>query len=115
MTNSLNVYQITLIILSLYFITRHTRRFLQKEQNQSINKIMMTYIIWGGVIIISLFPKDMNGIMMKLGLGKNYDGLIFLVFIMIFLILYKILNIIENIERNISEIVRKEALKDIKK
>ena len=107
------IYQIILLSLSAYFIGTRTLSFLKKEKNQSVYKILLTYLIWIGISLVSLFPAHVHPIIQFLGLGENYITLIFLVFVAIFVILFKILSIIERIEKNISDIVRKEALKDL--
>ena len=74
---------------------------------------MITLGIWLPVMLTALFPGIVIHIVSFLGLGKNFNTLIFIIFVGIFVFLFKLLSYIERLESNITEIVRKEALKDL--
>lgn len=97
-------YQVVGIVVSLFYMAHTARRFFQKEARLSVIKLFAALIIWGTVLLFSLF-----------GLGDDVTVLIFLAFIIVFIFMFRLLNIIEKLEKNITEIVRQDALKKIKK
>ena len=109
----LNLYHMGLILLSLFFIIDRLLKFFRKEKGQSFFKVMATLVIWTSVIIIILFPTFTHTISVLLGFGSNLNTLIFIGFIIVFLVVFKLLNIVEKQENSITEIIRREALKDI--
>ncbi len=110
----LNLIQIVLASISLFFLVDRLARFFRREKAQSLFKFVAFVIIWLMVLLVSLFPTLAYTISRSLGMGESLNTLIFAGFIVVFAIIYKLLNIIERLERNITEIVRKEALKDLK-
>ena len=111
---NLSIYQIILALISLLFLTNGFLKFIKRENNQTVFKFISIIIIWGGILLFTIFPNATRIISVKLGMGENLNTLIFIAFVFIFIIIFKLLNIIERLEKNISEIVRKEALKDLK-
>jgi len=106
----ISIYGIILGIISMIFLLNGILKFIRKEKNQSLFKLLATTIIWGGVFTLSFFPDIAHIISINLGLGENLNTLIFLGFVINFLIIFKLLNKIEKMESNISEIVRNETL-----
>lgn len=109
----ISIYGIILGLISVLFLLTGILKFIRKEKNQSLFKLLATTIIWGGVFILSFFPNIAHIISVNLGLGENLNTLIFLGFVIIFFIIFKLLNQIEKMEHNISEIVRNEALEKL--
>jgi len=107
-------YKIIVILISSYFIVRQLYKFLNREQYQSFIKFIATIIVWGGVIVFISVPGLSHFISEKLGLGKNLNTLIFTGFILVFILIFKLISIIEKVEKNITDIVRKEALREVK-
>lgn len=107
------LYQIIIIIIAGYYIVNRIIKFIKKEKSQSVLKLGTTIIIWSSIILVSFFSKTLNSFLNNLGLGLF--SLIFIGFILVFIIIFRLLSIIETLEKNITEIVRKEALKDLNK
>jgi len=110
----ISIYRIILIGFSVPIIVSRLVRFFKREEGQSFYKLFSTLIVWMPILAISINPQIAYYISAKLGLGENLNTLIFISFIIVFILLFKLLGLIENLERNITNIVRKEALKDIK-
>ncbi|MDO8506981.1 MAG: DUF2304 domain-containing protein [bacterium] len=110
----ISIFQIIISLVAVAMIYSGTVKFLNKEKSQTFIKFFLTFFIWVGVLAFTLFPGLAQTLSKTLGFGNNLNTLIFAVFVVIFLILFKILNVVEKIERNMSEIVREEALKEIK-
>lgn len=105
--------QIFLAGIAVLFFLNTFSKFLKGESGQTRFKLFLSLSIWGGVFTLSLFPKLGTLLSEHLGLGNNLNTLIFLGFVIVFIILFKILHLIERVERDISEIVRKDALREI--
>ena len=112
---NISTLQIILTALSCAMILQGLKQYVKREQGQTFFKVALSVFVWGGILILTLFPSFAHIITRDLGFGENLNTLIFLGFIVVFLILTKIIRIIERIERNISEIVRKEALSKLDK
>jgi hypothetical protein len=112
---NLTIYRIILAIIALVFFFDSALKFIKKEKNQTYFKFFSALMVWGSILIFSIFPKLSHYISIQMGLGENLNTLIFIGFVAVFMIIFKIIRIIEKIERNISEIIRNEALKNVSK
>lgn len=102
-----------LLFFSLYSIGKRIIGFIRKEYGQSLFKLITTILIWGGVTYIAFFPVQIRHLSQQLGFGENLNTFIFFGFVVVFVILFRLLSILEKNERLLTEIIRKEALKDI--
>ncbi|MEK7597168.1 MAG: hypothetical protein AAB441_00810 [Patescibacteria group bacterium] len=102
---NITVLSVLLLIFSLYSIGERVVRFIRKEQGQSVFKLIAIIFIWGGISYVALF---------KLGSENNLNIFIFIGFVVVFFILFRLINILEKNERLLTEIIRKQALKDLK-
>ncbi|RJO62238.1 DUF2304 family protein [candidate division WS5 bacterium] len=111
----ISISQIIIAIISLTFILSSLKKALMREASFSFGKFMITIIIWGTVLVFSIYPQTVHVISKNLGLGDNLNTLIFLGFVVSFLMIFKLINLVEKTEREITKIVRKESLKNFKK
>jgi hypothetical protein len=109
------VLKIILAFVAASFLLNSIIKFAKKEKSQTLFKLGASIVIWGGISMFALFPEITHQLSESLGMGENLNTLIFLGFVVIFMIVYKFIHTIEKIEKNISEIVRKEALRDLDK
>jgi len=112
---TITIYQIVLAFVAGIIVFQRTIRFFRREHSQSLFKYLTFTIIWGSIAAVALFPGIAHWIRITFGFGDNFNTLIFIAFVILFVLFFRILSIIERIETQITEIVRKEALKDIKK
>lgn len=111
---NITTLSLILLIFSLYSIIERIVRYIRREQNQSTFKLIATIFIWGGITYIAFFPIRVRQLSERLGFGDNLNTLIFFGFIVVFFVLFRLLSILEKNERLLTEIIRKEALKDLK-
>jgi hypothetical protein len=111
----LTIQQVILVLLAAFFIIDRFIKFIRREQTQSLVKFVGTVIIWLLVLVIAIFPTSTKAVLRVIGIGQRLDSLVFAGFVIVLASIFKLLNIIEKLERHITEIVRREALRELKK
>ena len=111
----ITLYQCILAAIAAGIIILRTIRFVRREQTQSLVKYITVVGIWGSIGAISLFPQIAHFIRITFGFGENFNTIIFIAFVILFALYFRLLSVVEKIESTITEIIRKEALKGIKK
>ena len=109
----MNIYQYIIAGISVWFVGTRLVRFLRREQSQSLFKMLTFLVVWSVIFIIAVSPTTAARLASIAGLGDNSGMVLLLGFIIVFLIIFKLLSVIEHMERNITEIVRREALRDL--
>jgi hypothetical protein len=112
---SFSVYQILLSLLAIFYIVNIFLKFVRRESRQTFVKFFFSELIWVSMLILSIFPNLPTNVSRGLGFGENLNTLIFIGFVIVFIILFKLLSVVEKLEMSITELVRKEALKDVEK
>jgi hypothetical protein len=110
----IHLYQIIVTLVSMFMIYQGFSNYVRGKSGQTIWKLFVRIIVWGGMAFIAIFPSFTNTLASIIGLEGNINAIILTGFILIFLIIFKLLSAIERLEQNISEITRKESLKEIK-
>ncbi|PIT98242.1 MAG: hypothetical protein COT71_01720 [Candidatus Andersenbacteria bacterium CG10_big_fil_rev_8_21_14_0_10_54_11] len=113
--NDLQFYQIAVTAISLVMIYFGLEKFLRHEAGQSVLKLAVRMIVWGGMAAVALFPDITDTIAAFIGIEGNINAVVMLGFLLIFLIIFKILSVVERIEQEISALTRADALEKLKK
>lgn len=111
--NNVTVYQIGVAAVAFGIIIGRTLRFVRRERAQSVFKYLTVIFVWGMIGAIALFPGIAHWIRAQFGFGQNFNTMIFIAFVVLFVLFFRILGIIERIESQMTEIIRKEALKNL--
>lgn len=109
---SLHFYQIAIILISLTMIYFGLEKYFRREATQSLLKLAVRIIVWGGMTAIALFPDLSDKMADFIGIEDNINAVILTGFLLVFLIIFKILSVVERIEQEISTLTREDALAD---
>lgn len=110
----LHLYQIAVSVISAVMIYQGLQNFIKGKQGQTLLKLFVRILVWGGMSAITLFPKATNILAEFIGLKGNINAVILVGFIFIFLMIFKLLSAIERLEQQITEVTRVTTLKEIK-
>ena len=109
----INLYQIAVAIIAVIMIFQGLKRYLKGEEGQTFLKLFLRVIVWGGMALVAVHPKITYSLAKTIGITDNVNAVVLIGFILMFLIIFKLLSAIERLEQKFSEIVRKDALKDL--
>lgn len=112
---NLHLYQIVVTIIAAAMIIHGLTRFAKKEGTQTLFKLGVRMVVWGGMMLVALFPRITDKIADAIGLEGNINAVILTGFLLIFLIVFKLLSAVEKLEAKIAILARKDSLKKIKK
>src|SRR3990167_791879 len=107
----LHFYQIAVVCISLLMIFFGVEKFVRRQATQSLLKLTVRIIVWGGMATVAAFPEVTDRIAAFIGIEGNINAVVLIGFLLIFLIIFKILSVVERIEQEISTITRRDALK----
>lgn len=108
-----HLYQFIVAGIAIVMIVQGVSNFIKGKTNQTISKLLVRIIVWGGMTLIAFFPNFTNILAHLVGLEGNINAVILSAFLLIFLMIFKLLSAIERLEQNISELTRQESLKEI--
>ncbi|MBU1148465.1 DUF2304 family protein [Patescibacteria group bacterium] len=103
--------QIILVIFILFALSRVVLRFRDKQI--TIGELIVWSIFWIAVVVVIILPNTTNWLANALGVGRGVDAVIYLAVIVVFYANFRLGVKIEHIQREITQIVRKQALKDL--
>lgn len=109
----LQLYQVVILALSGFMIYQGLSNFFKGKDHQTVLKIGVRIVIWGGMATIVLFPNFSNTLANIIGIQGNVNAVILTGFILVFLMVFKLLSAIERLEQQISILTRKDALSEI--
>ena len=105
-----NLFLITKLLitgLAAIFIIDRSKKYFTKKQGQTILKYSVSLAIWVAILIVTYSSDSMS--------INSLSSLLFLGLTIVFVLIFKLLNMIERLEEKITQIVRKGALKSLRK
>jgi hypothetical protein len=70
-------------------------------------------VLWIGAAVIVLLPQTTTTVAHIFGVGRGVDFILYTSVVILFVLVFKIFVTLERIERTFTELIRREALKDI--
>ena len=113
LTFTFQFYQIAILGISCLMIFFGLEKFIKRKPGQSLIKLIVRIIVWGGMSAVALFPSFTNYLAQFIGIEGNVNAVVLTGFLLVFLIIFKILSVVERIEQDITRLTRREALKKI--
>lgn len=110
----LHLYQLLVFIISIIMIYSGTVSFLKGKSGQNFYKLSIRIFVWGGMMLIAIFPQFTNILANLIGLEGNINAVILTGFLLIFLMIFKLLSAIERLEQQMTEVIRKDAINNSK-
>jgi hypothetical protein len=99
------------ILIAVFALSRSYLRI--KHGSESILEFILWTILWGGIIIVVLFPSVLTLPARLLGIGRAIDVLVYFGIILLFYSVYRIYSKIERLEQEITSLTRANALKGL--
>mgnify|MGYP003558624813 len=109
------LYQIIIIAFAIIMISKGFQNYFKHESGQTVLKLLVRVIIWGGMALVVTFPHISNTLAKLIGIEGNVNAVILAGFFMVFLMMFKLLSAVEKLEQQITTLTRKESLKDIER
>lgn len=108
----MHLYQVVMVAISSVMLYVGMKEFVNRETGQTLLKLAVRLIVWGGMALIAIYPDFTLVIARILGVVDNFNAVVMMGFLLVFLLIFKLLSAIEKIEQNVSELTRKEALSE---
>jgi len=110
-----HIYQIAISIISAIMIFKGIENYVKGRNGQTFLKVLVRVVVWGGMVLIAIFPTFTNNVAEIIGMEGNINAIILVGFIFVFLMMFKLLSAIERLEQQITTVTRNESLSEIKK
>lgn len=111
----IHIYQIVVIFISSVMLFLGAKEFFKRERGQTFLKFSVRVIVWGGMLLVAIYPNATILLAKIIGVEGNINAAILTGFLFVFLLIFKLLSAIEKIEQNISELTRRETLSHLPK
>lgn len=111
----MKLYQVLVIVISALMLFQGFQKFKDGGINQTVLKLLIRVFVWGGIMLVAIFPNFSNVLAKIIGLEGNINAVILIGFILIFLFIFKLVSLIEKLEGQITEIIRRDSIKELNK
>jgi hypothetical protein len=110
---SLALYQIVILAVALTMLYQGVTKYWKHQSGQTILKLAVRTIVWGGMAIVVAFPGVSNSLAKLIGIQNNINAVILTGFLLVFMMIFKLLSAIERLEQQITTVTREKAIEDI--
>lgn len=110
-----HLYQIAITIIAVFMIYQGVNNYVKGKHHPTVLKLLVRIVVWGGMAVVAIFPEVTILLAKFIGIEGNLNAVILTGFILVFLMIFKLLSAIERVESQLSDVVRNEALKEIKR
>ena len=110
---SFALYQIVIIGLAIIMIGQGIKHFLKGESSQTVLKLAVRILVWGGMALVVAFPNVSNAVAKIIGIQDNINAVILAGFLLVFLMIFKILSAVERLEQQLTTLTRQKTLEKI--
>ncbi len=111
--NHLQLYQAVILVIAGAMIYQGLLNFFKQQSGQTVFKLFVRIAVWGGMVVIVIFPQVTNTIASFIGIEGNINAVILTGFIFVFLMIFKLLSAIERVEQQLTTLTRKDALESL--
>lgn len=108
--NHLQLYQVVILALAGFMLYQGINDFLKGKNHQTVLKLGVRLVVWGGMATIVLFPDFSNVLADIIGIQGNINAVILTGFILVFLMIFKLLSAIERLEQQMTLLTRQKTL-----
>jgi hypothetical protein len=106
---TMSIFQMIAIIFAVFMI--YVIRVKSKKYKLANLEIMGWYGIWGGFIVLALFPNLLLGVVTVLNFSRVFDLLVVLAFMILSGLLVYVYFLLKDFQIKLEQMVRKEAIK----
>lgn len=108
----LQLYQVVILIIAGFMLYQGINDYLKGKNHQTILKLGVRLVVWGGMATIVLFPNFSNILADIIGIQGNINAVILTGFILVFLMIFKLLAAIERLEQQMTLLTRQKTLEN---
>ncbi len=112
MIENIHLYQIVVVAVASIMLFQGVKEFVKREAGQTVLKLLVRLVVWGGMALIALFPDLTYSFSRIIGIEDNITAVIVTGFVFVFLLIFKLLSAIEKLEQNVSELTRRDSLRE---
>jgi len=112
MIENIHLYQIVVVAVASVMLFQGVKEFVKREAGQTVLKLLVRLVVWGGMALIALFPDLTYSFSRIIGIEDNITAVIVTGFVFVFLLIFKLLSAIEKLEQNVSELTRRDSLRE---
>lgn len=105
------IFKLLFILFSLFAIYSIWKR--RQDNFLGIKGSLFWCVFWIGADMIVLWPETSSILAAKFGIGRGADFIVYIAIALIFFLLFKLHVKIESVSRDVTELVRKQALKEV--